>query len=361
MRNVPRMSRQQARALLRWATKQGDARLLLRAQVAAAAGRGRASLEICETFGCARSQVYRVAKLFVAGGREALRDARRTHARGLVDVVFVAVVRGLLELSPRDFKFDRATWTRELLVIVAGEQTGVRVSVRSMSRVLRIIGARRGRPKPIVAPRLSKRQQQRRLQKIRQVLLALKPGEEAVYEDEVDIHLNPHIGVDWMLPGEQKTVLTPGKNQKAYIAGALNAIDGKLTWVGDVKKSASLFVALLKKLDEVYPDAVRIYVILDNYGIHKSAQTLLALAKLPRIRLVFLPPYSPDHNRIERLWQDLHSNVTRNHRFASMEELCEAVARWLNSVHSWSAPACRHLTHTASNDNRRITRQRKAA
>ena len=29
--------------------------------------------------------------------------------------------------------------------------------------------------------------------------------------------------------------------------------------------------------------------------------------------LHFLPPYCPDHNRIERLWKDLHDNVTRNH------------------------------------------------
>lgn len=34
----------------------------------------------------------------------------------------------------------------------------------------------------------------------------------------------------------------------------------------------------------------------------------LAISDLP-----FLPPYCPDHNKIERVWQDLHANVTRNH------------------------------------------------
>jgi len=32
--------------------------------------------------------------------------------------------------------------------------------------------------------------------------------------DEVDIHLNPKIGGDWMLAGQQRRILTPGKNQK---------------------------------------------------------------------------------------------------------------------------------------------------
>jgi hypothetical protein len=43
--------------------------------------------------------------------------------------------------------------------------------------------------------------------------------EVALYGDEVDIHLNPKIGPDWMLPGQQKVVVTPGQNVKRYLAG----------------------------------------------------------------------------------------------------------------------------------------------
>jgi len=96
-----------------------------------------------------------------------------------------------------------------------------------------------------------------------------------------------------------------------------------------------LFVALLHKLSGQYPQARTIHVIVDNYIIHSSSETLLALRVLPRIRLHFLPPYCPDHNRIERLWQDLHANVTRNHRHRTLLELCAAVAVWLDAVSPW--------------------------
>ena len=44
---------------------------------------------------------------------------------------------------------------------------------------------------------------------------------------------------------------------------------------------------------------------------HKSRQVELALARLGgRVRLHSLPPYCPDHHRIERAWRDLHANVT---------------------------------------------------
>ena len=87
---------------------------------------------------------------------------------------------------------------------------------------------------------------------------------------------------------------------------------------------------LLKKLTDVYAEARVIHVILDNYGIHSSNIILVALSHFAsRVRLHFLPPYSPDDNAIERVWQDLHANVTRNHTCASMMELMQNVRYYL--------------------------------
>jgi len=47
--------------------------------------------------------------------------------------------------------------------------------------------------------------------------------------------------------------------------------------------------------------------------------------------LHFLPPYCHDYNRIERTWEDLHANVTRNHRCKSMEELMQQVHAYLRN------------------------------
>ena len=93
-----------------------------------------------------------------------------------------------------------------------------------------------------------------------------------------------------------------------------------------------MFLDLLYKLvTETYRIARRVHLILDNYGIHDSQQVRLALksAAASKIKLHFLPPYCPDHNRIERIWKDLHDNVTRNHRCAGMEELMTEVRFYL--------------------------------
>src|SRR5205814_5367147 len=117
-----------------------------------------------------------------------------------------------------------------------------------MSRALRAIGARRGRPRPIVICPLSERQRRRRLAAIRAVKEGLAAEEELFYEDEVDVHLNPKIGLDWMPKGVQREAVTPGRNKKAYLAGALNARSGRLIAVEGPRKTARLFIDLLEEL-----------------------------------------------------------------------------------------------------------------
>lgn len=292
--------------------------------------------EVAEVVGCSRSHVFRTLARFGGfGRREELLDGRRSAGRRKATQLVDETVDELVACSPQDFGYPRPTWTRELLVNVTEQETSVRVSLTTMTRILCRIGARRGRPKPIVNCPLSARQKRRRLAEIGCLLTSLPEDEVAVYEDEADVHLNPKIGLDWMPRGVQKQVLTPGKNAKAYIAGTLDARDGTVLWVGAERKDSALFVKMLERLDEHYSDANVIHVICDNFAIHDAGLTRLALGRMPRIRLHFLPPYCPDHNRIERLWQDLHANVTRNHRHRNLLSLCGAVAVWLDAVSPW--------------------------
>jgi transposase len=278
---------------------------------------------------CSASQVYRVADRFVNYGPQGLPDRREDNGDNKVTETYEWELLNVLAGSPRKHGYLRPTWTQELLVLVLAERTGIRVSVTTMSRLLKRLRVRLGRPKPTVGCPWPEPRKKRRLAWIRRLIRDLGPGEVAVYEDEVDIHLNPKIGPDWMLQGRQKEVLTPGQNQKRYLAGALNARTGKLTWVEGERKNSTLFLLLNHRLVTVtYPYARRIHIILDNYKIHDSRQVQLALAAWEgKVKLHFLPPYCPDHNRIERLWKDLHDNVTRNHCCETIEELMGDVYR----------------------------------
>ena len=292
---------------------------------------GRSAAETTCVLQVGRSTVYDVAKRFREHGEVGLVDRREENGARKLDEVYLGKLYTVVAASAQDFGWRRPTWTRELLVQTMVKETGVKIHVSTMSTALKMISARLGSPKPTVGCPWSKRAKNKRLRELRRLVETLPEDEVAVYEDEVDIHLNPKIGPDWMVPGQQKEVLTPGKNVKRYLAGAIDSRTGELIWVEDEKKTTLLFINLLWKLVHHYGDAKVIHVILDNYSIHSTHQVevSLATAEGQRIQLHFLPPYCPDHNRIERLWRDLHANVTRNHCCATMPELMNEVNYWL--------------------------------
>lgn len=171
--------------------------------------------------------------------------------------------------------------------------------------------------------------------------LATCSAEHPVFcEDEVDIHLNPKIGADWQLRGQQKRVVTPGQNEKYYLAGALHSSTGRVSYAGGSSKGAALFICLLKKLKATYRRAKTITLIVDNCIIHKSRHTLRWLKENPKFRVIYQPFYSPWVNHVERLWQALHDTITRNHQCRTMWQLLQKVRHFMKTVSPF--PGGRH-------------------
>ena len=167
---------------------------------------------------------------------------------------------------------------------------------------------------------------------IQQALASCARHNPVFYEDEVDIHLNPKIGSDWGLRGLQRKVITPDQNNKYFLAGALPAKTGEVTDVGSASKSTVLFIDLLRALRKRYRSAKTITLIVDNYIIHKRKKAQRWLENNPNFKLLFLPVYSPWHNKIEQLWHSLHETVTRNYSCKSMEELMERVEHFMDTA-----------------------------
>jgi len=292
---------------------------------------GRSARQTAEVLKVHHTTVGRVIEKFRRYGEAGLYDGRADNGADKLDEDYLQRLHTIVAKTPEDYGWQRPSWTRELLVETMVRLTGVRIHVTTMSRALALIKARRGRPRPTVGCPWRKAAKTRRLRQLQELITRVPRRERVFYEDEVDIHLNPKIGWDWMVRGQQKEVLTPGQNEKRYLAGALDVRTGVVVWVEGERKTSYLFLDLLDQLHQEFPDARCLHLILDNYRIHKSDIVFAALGGYlaGRIKLHFLPPYCPDHNKIERVWQDLHANVTRNHRQPNMTKLMEAVRYYL--------------------------------
>jgi transposase len=145
--------------------------------------------------------------------------------------------------------------------------------------------------------------------------------------DEAQVGLIYPILKCWMKVGVQKRIAMPtSQRQSQVLAGALNWRSEQVHCRELQRLDSENVVAYLEwLLTEVYPHQP-VVLVLDNAAFHHSAAVQAALTCFEhRVLLLWLPPYSPDLNPIERFWKHLKATVCANHLYASIDQLRQNV------------------------------------
>ena len=269
--------------------------------------------------------MYRTVRAYRKGTLGWKHDAQGQLLPPLRTMVLLPTLRrslvALLKATPRAYGWCRTRWSCATLAMTLQTKRGVMVSAETMRRWLHELGWVWKRAKLVAKDDDPHRVL--RLARIRYVCEHLNVCEAMVFADELDIHLLPKVGCAWMPTGTQLEVMTPGQNQKHYLAGALELSTGTLHYCLGPRKTNTLFRDLLTGLDARYPAEryTRLYVVVDHDKIHKAKAVEQWLATHPRVTLLFLPTYCPRANPIERAFSDVHDCCTRNHQRNRLPEL----------------------------------------
>jgi transposase len=290
--------------------------------------------EIAAFLLCARSTVYRVADDW----------QKRPHSRAEFTGVrwppclSPSVRRSLLALlkkTPAAYGWCRTRWSCATLALQLQAQRSVRVSTETVRRGLHALDWVWKRAQLVAQDSDPERAAKRA--HIRRVFEQLGRREALLFSDELDLHLLPKVGAQWMPRATQAEVMTPGKDERRDLAGALDLRTGPVPHCLWFRKLTGLFLDLLNLLDRADPARRfdRIYGVADNGKIHKAAVVQRWLRQHPRFVLLFLPTYCPRANPIERCFGDLHDKVTRNHRRKRRRDLVADVERHLKQNGPW--------------------------
>ena len=323
------MRRPVRRRLARLIQQTRDALVARRATVVLLLGAGNSASEVARLTGAARSSVQRWKWLYLEQGEAGLQPRARGRLSWTVTPTLISRLLTLLEGHPPAHGYLRSTWTSELLAQALRRRHGLVPHASTLRRLLRRLGWGWRRARPTLCLRDPRKQA--RMAAINRALQRAHRADTAVlYLDEADVDLNPRIGAVWSRRGQQVAIPTPGQNRKRYLAGALDAHHGRILYAEGDSKNTDLFLRLLETIEKNYaPTVRRLYLVLDNYGIHRSRLACAWLAHHPRFRLLFQPTYHPWVNVIERLWKALHDTVTRNHHYQTLDALMHAVRRFL--------------------------------
>jgi len=113
----------------------------------------------------------------------------------------------------------------------------------------------------------------------------------------------------WIPKGKEHEIPTVSGRDRININGAVNAQNPQEVIIEEGERiNAQNTRALYKKLIEANPEAETIYVIADNAKYNRNKQLMEWVADTVIVQ-VFLPPYSPNLNLIERLWKFMRKKV----------------------------------------------------
>ncbi len=153
-------------------------------------------------------------------------------------------------------------------------------------------------------------------------------------EDEVHFQRHSSLIRMWAPKGQQPRVLSPSVRHKVGFFGALNLKTGALiTQEAPTFNSETFGDFSCYLLESTHG---QIYLILDNAKWHRAkALKSFFEANQDRIVRIFLPPYSPELNPVERVWRITRRQVTHNRYFQSVENLRSAL---VSQFTKWKQP-----------------------
>jgi transposase len=300
-----------------------------RCQIVLHLAQQRHPTEIAATLACDVSTVYRTRKAFLREGETALLPRKSPGRPRKLTARDTRRLDAALGQEPRALGKNFSNWSAKKLCV----HLQFAVHAVTLLRYLWRLQWRWLRPVQRIAspdPRyLAKARYLRRLR-----AQARRQEIHLYYADEMDVALLPTLSGRWMRGGQQTQVFTPGQNAKQYVFGAVNSITGLLVALTWTNKNNVGFRQLLNQVVALHEkDWRKVVVVVDNFRIHqaKAVKTWLKSHRA-RLRLYFLPTYSPRLNPIERVWRHFRRNVTDNYFFRTMFRLMAAVDSFLSEM-----------------------------
>ena len=164
---------------------------------------------------------------------------------------------------------------------------------------------------------------------------AVKGYGKVYFVDAAHLLHNAVPSQGWIKRGTTVELKTNSGRNRLNVLGAYSPDDQTLISIeGTGSCDAELVCQLLRKLRAANPGK-RLLLVLDN-ARYQRATVVQALAKRLRIRLLFLPPYSPNLNLIERFWKFVRKQVLRNTYYATFAEFQAAIQRLLTNLESYT-------------------------
>lgn len=306
---------------------------VIRPQVVERVLAGESVSDLARILGVARQTIHSWVAAHQVGGAVALRATKAAGATPkLTEKQTAWLAATLTSKNPAQLHFPFALWTREIVRELIKRRFGVTMAITSVGNILRRLGFTVQRP--LI------RAYERNPQAVERWLKAEYPAIQAeakrvhgtiFFGDESGIRSDYHSGTTWAPRGKTPVVEQTGKRVSCNMLSAVSA-RGELRFM--VKKGsvgAAVFIEFLKRL--VHGMKRPVFLIVDGHPSHRAKMTTRFVESLNgKLRLFFLPGYSPDLNPDELVWRQVKYHDIGRQLIDDANELVSRVFSALRSL-----------------------------
>jgi transposase len=164
-----------------------------------------------------------------------------------------------------------------------------------------------------------------------QIKRQLQRNDRLYFADATHPAHNTNLTYGWILKGKQndKYIKTNTGRNRLNLNGAFNFQDQTSIILEENTINAQSIITLLEAIKQKQKTG-KVYIVLDNAKYHHARLVKQWLLHHPRFRFLFLPPYSPNLNLIERLWKFFHQHIANTYFETFVEFKSTALAFFKN-------------------------------
>ena len=287
---------------------------------------GEAPTAVARDMGLYTNRIFIWLAAYRSGGWDALRSRK---AMGRPKRLGPKQIRWIYDTvtmkSPLQVKLPFALWTRAQIRTLIQHRFGVKLSLVSVGRLLAQLGLTCQRPlfRAYQQDRsLVERWLKEEYPKIRAE--AKRAKAEIFFEDESGVHSDFHSGTTRAPNGKTPVVRVTGQRFSLNMISAVSARGALRFMVVRGEVGAGVFIDFLKRL--VHGQRRPIYLIVDGHPSHRAKKVKAFVESLQgKLRLIFLPPYSPELNPDKLVWSDVKNNGVGRTLVRGLADLTRAV------------------------------------